>query len=78
MTLAFHMTADQALQFFELCHEFNLQTEDERVGLLKELIAHGFDITVFQTKRTPDQIAQDYAKHGNVLHVKVEDSNGKD
>lgn len=78
MTLAFHMTSDQALQFFELCNEFNLQTEDERIGLLKEMIAAGFDISVFKTNRSPKQIAEDYSKHGDVLWLKMEESNDEE
>lgn len=72
MTLAFHMTADQALQFFELVEELGLKTENERIALLREMIAEGFDISIFQTNRSPEQIAKDYAKHGDVLHIKLE------
>jgi hypothetical protein len=73
VTIAFHMDADQALKFFELCEEFHLETEDERIELLKEMIAAGFDISVFETKRSPEQIAKDYSKHGNVLYLKLGD-----
>lgn len=73
MTMAFHMTADQALQFFQLCRELNLTTEEERLALLFEMIAAGFDMTVFETKRTPRQIAEDYSKHGDVMWIKTEE-----
>lgn len=76
MTLAFHLTADQALQFFELCQHLNLTTEEERILLLHEMIKAGFNITVFETKRTPEQIVRDQSKHGDVLYLKMEDENG--
>lgn len=78
MTLTFHMTADQALQFFQLANELGLETEEERIGLLQEMIAAGFDIAVFQTNRTPEQIAKDYSRHGTVLHIKMEEDDGLD
>ena len=75
MTIAFHMTADQALKFCELAKELNLQTDEELVILAQEMNLVGFTIAVTQTKRSPEQIAKDYSKHCQVLYVKLEDKN---
>ncbi len=70
MTLAFHMTADVALDFFELVETFGIKTQEDRIELIKTMIDEGYKITVFETNRTPQQIADDAAKHGRVLVIK--------
>lgn len=70
MTLAFHMDAETALEVYQLFSFYKAETEEQRVALLAELAANGYPITVFETSRTPDEIAKDHAKHGNVLYVK--------
>ena len=71
MTLAFRMDLNTAIKFYDMCNELHLESEDERLDLLSEMIAARFDISVFKTNRTPDQIATDHSKHGNVLYLKL-------
>jgi len=67
------MSAEAALEFFERVHELEEDTEDARIEIIEDLIEERYEISVFKTGRTPDQIAADYSRHGNVLHIKTKE-----
>jgi hypothetical protein len=78
MTIAFNFTVDDALEFFMRCKDANADTEEERLGIIKQMLLEGRKIGAFRTNRSPDEIAKDYAKHGKVLQIKrKEDDNGR-
>lgn len=70
MTLAFHMDSDTAVTAYELFQSCHADTEEQRIRIIKLMIEHGYQISVFSTNRTPEQIVEDQAKHGSVLYVK--------
>lgn len=75
MTTQFIGNAEIFLEFFERVKDLPEDTEENRIKLLLSMVAEGHNIAVMQTKRTPDQIAKDYTKHGNVLHFKARKEN---
>lgn len=74
MTIQFNTDVATALEFFERIGKLpdNLQNDEEsRIGIMKDMIREGYNIAVFQTSRTPEQIAKDASKHGSVLYYKL-------
>lgn len=69
-TTAFMMTVDQALVFFQLCHDLKLETEEERVTLLSAMAKQGSVKNVWQTGRDQDQFVKDMARNYKILRVK--------
>jgi hypothetical protein len=78
MTLAFHGNADIFMRFFEEVEKRGLKTEEEKVKLLVEMAQSGEKISVWKTKRTPEQIVKSYAEHGNVLYLHPNGDKGED
>lgn len=66
--LVWRMDLDTAELYFKLCMFLEPKTEEERVAILAMLI--DCMESVSHTNRTPEQLAKDLSKHGNVLHVK--------
>jgi len=72
MTIGFYFdSAEGVLEFFERVKLLQNDSEEARTRILIDMIKEGKDIKVFETKRSPDQIAKDYSKHGNVLYMKL-------
>jgi hypothetical protein len=67
----FEMTVEIALEFYQRCKDRKAKTEKQRLKIMMELAKEGKLKSVMQTKRTPDQVAKDYAKNfGQVLYIK--------
>jgi len=77
MTLAFHGSADTFLKFFEEVQKRGLETEEERVKLLLEMMEEGEKISTWHTERSKEQIVEDYRKHGNVLWISPKENNNE-
>ncbi len=67
---AFKLSVDQALLFFELCQELDLDDEPRRVALLHHLAKHGYVQNMWTTKRSKEQLIEDLADNFKVLHIK--------
>jgi len=65
--LAWRMTADTAIKFYELCARFNAVTEHERLMILMGLRDEMISVT--ETQRTPEKYLADLAKNFKVLNV---------
>ena len=70
MTLAFHMDGETALEAYDLFTFYGADTEEKRIEVIKQMIQQGYNITVFTTSRSPEQVVNDYTKHGSVLYMK--------
>lgn len=70
MSLVWEMTVDTAIEFFEEATKRGLETEEERVGLLKEFALAGKLQRVYHTKRSVDQLAEDLSQEHRVLRFK--------
>jgi hypothetical protein len=74
MALGFIGNADFFIKFYEKCIELGLETEQDKTDLLLTMSKNDGHISVFKTKRSKEQIAQDLAKnYGNVLYIKPEE-----
>ena len=68
---AFQLTVDQALMFFEICKEMDLNTEEQRARVL-ELMAEEWQVErMWTTHRTKDKFMADLARKFKVMHVKA-------
>lgn len=67
--LAWTMTPDTAMEFFQRCQERGAKTEVERVKILGELLKEGKMTSVVATNKTKDEYIRDKAKHFNILKV---------
>lgn len=74
MTLGFYMDAEAAEDAFRLFQFYDADTEEKRIEVLKEMVLMGYKISIFQTKRDPEQVIQDHLKHGNILHIKSDET----
>lgn len=61
------MSSDVAMQFYELCAELKLTTEEERKQLLIVMAKEGLIDSVVETGRNKEQIIKDYTKHYKVI-----------
>lgn len=73
MTTQFIMTATVLEEFFLRVKELEVDSEYNRIRLILNMIAEGFPITVIKTERSPEQVVEDYAKHGDVLYLRAQD-----
>jgi hypothetical protein len=69
-TTVWEMTADQAMEFFQMAMDLNLNTESERLALLDYMRQKGNLTRVYTTKRGKVQVMQDLAKHYKIGVVK--------
>lgn len=69
--LVVKLTVDQALMFFELAREHNLNTPEERQALLNAMVTAGACESAYVTKRTEEEVFQDLSKHFNVAKLDV-------
>ncbi len=67
--MVYTMSADVACLFYELCKDYALDTEQERVSLLNFLARQGLMNSVSTTQRTKQQIVADWQKHFDVLDL---------
>lgn len=81
----FYADPEIMLEFFKRAKEGNIVDEAERVKILLDMIREGYNISVSQSQKTPEQWVKDYSKHGKVLWVKpktleggVEDGTSED
>ena len=74
-TTAYELNVDNAMLFFELCHELNLTTEQDRVALLQAMAELGRVKRAWTTKRTKDQLIKDLSKHYKTIVVKSANEN---
>jgi len=74
MTLQFVADAEVYEEFFTRVQLLVEDTEENRTHLLLDMVEEGYPITVMKTNRTPDEVVRDYAKHGNVLRIKKEET----
>jgi hypothetical protein len=72
MGLAFHMTVDTAIKFYELCVERKAETEEARIAILLEMQAQLTNIVEF--KGTPDEYSAHLAKNFKVADVRRKES----
>ena len=68
--MAFRLTADNALLFFEICHELKADTEEKRLAIIDAMIQLGKVEQVTQTKKTKEEYIQHLSKNFSVLDVK--------
>lgn len=67
--LAFHLTADQAELFFQLCEMRDAKTEEGRTEILTQMARHGEVTNVVQTAKTKDEYVQHLAKNFKVAKL---------
>ena len=77
---AYHLTADEAMLFFEICHELKAETEEQRMVILNAMASHGKVGFVVDTPKTKDEYVKHLAdKFGSVLDItKKENQNGRE
>jgi len=77
VTKVFEMTPDVAMKFFEVVKELTDQgvpdSKELRMEILSYLANNGYMNRVFETKRTKEQITEDFKKQG----FKVDDRTRK-
>lgn len=73
MISMFHMTVEEALEFFERVQKLLVDNEEERTKLLIQMANEGKKIAISKTERTKEQVIKDYSKHGKVLYIKGEE-----
>jgi hypothetical protein len=73
---AFALTSDQALLFFELCHELGAETEEARTAILDALADVGQVKSITSTPMTKEQYTTHLAKHFKVGVIKSNGSIG--
>lgn len=61
--MAFRLTADKAMLFFELCHELNANTESERLVIMDEMVKLGLVEQVTETTKTKEDYIRHMSKH---------------
>ncbi len=61
--------------FYELCDEYQIDSEQGRTELLSYMASQGLMDSVSTTARTKQQLVEDYKKHFNVLDMTNEDDN---
>lgn len=71
--IAWTMTPDTAMMFYERCMERKADTPEERIKILAELAAEGRMQSVVATNKTKDEYIQDKAKHFKILKVEKDD-----
>jgi hypothetical protein len=67
---AFQLNLDQAIVFFEICKEMNLNTEEERAKVLSLMAEEGQVERMWTTYRTKEKFMADLARKFEVMHVK--------
>lgn len=60
---AFTLTAENAQLFFELCHELQANTEEERVIILEYMAKQGLVNNIVKTSQTKDEYIKHLSKH---------------
>lgn len=75
----FHMNVDSAMEFYRRVGlaeavEKHALNEEERTDILLQMAQERLIESVIGTDRSKEQIVQDAAKHGKVLHI---DADGK-
>lgn len=73
---AFRLTADNALLFFEICHELDLNTEEERWQVMNYLVNLGKVEQVIETPKTKEEYLEHLAKNFKVAYIKSNGSIG--
>lgn len=69
-TLAWTMTMDVAMEFFERCQERGAKTEQEKIDILFELTKEGKMSSIVSTRQSKDEYIEEKAKHFKILKVK--------
>jgi inorganic pyrophosphatase len=67
--LAFHLTAEKALLFFEICGELKADTEEKKVAILEAMAELGQIQNIVQTPKTKEEYIQHLSKHFKVLKI---------
>jgi hypothetical protein len=67
---AFYLTADNALIFWELCHELNLKTEAERLQLMEHMSKIGLVENIVESPKTKEEYVKHLSKNFKVLNIK--------
>lgn len=68
------LTLDNAEEFFKLCIEKEAVTAKERLAILEQMKSDGKTLVDGVVKGSPDEFANEMAKHMNVLKI---DQKGK-
>lgn len=76
--LAFHLTPQAAVLFFEICEEFNADTEEKRLQIMQALAEYGLIDNIVQTPQTKEEYMKHLAKNFKVLEIKQEKPNDTD
>jgi hypothetical protein len=69
--LAFRLTVDQAMLFFEVCQEIGADTEEKRLVVMQEMAKAGLVEGITDTKMTKDEYVKHLSeKFGNTIVIK--------
>jgi len=74
--LAFRLTAENALMFFEICRELHADTEEKRLSILNAMVQLGKVEQVTKTPKTKEEYLEHLSKNFKVLNIKSHDSIG--
>lgn len=67
--LAFTLTLDQTILFYEICQEINAVTEDQRMAVLNEMAKCGQVKSIVSTPKTKEEYIKHLAKNFKVLKI---------
>lgn len=61
--LAFGLTVDNALLFFEICHELHADTVEKRLAIMDVMVKMGKVKQVVETPKTKEEYIRHLSKH---------------
>lgn len=71
---AFRLTADNALLFFEICHELKADTEEARLAILSAMVQLGKVEQVTETSKTKEEYIKHLSQHFKCAIVTNDDA----
>lgn len=73
---AFRLSLDNALLFYELCHDLKADTEEKRLVIMNELVQLGKVEQITDTPKTKEEYIKHLSQHFSVLNVEPKGSMG--
>lgn len=61
--LAFTLSVDNALMFFEICHELHADTIEERIAIMEIMAQFGKVNQIVETPKTKEEYIKHLSKH---------------
>ena len=70
MTMTFHTDIETLCELYRRIQLIELETEEDRIKELINMAEEGYNVTIFQTKRSKEEVVKDWLKHGDVLDLR--------